>query len=135
MGLLRMNIIYENSLWAFLFVTVLCGGGAAFMIGRAAAKGWKPFWQAAIYTMMLGVAIRFLHWGLFAGATLASWRAAQGNMHSPHYYATDTAILLLFAAAGFRLQRRAQMIRQYGWLTAKAGAPGWRTGKDATGQP
>ena len=78
-----MEIIYETSFWAFFFVTLLAGGGAAFAIGRAAAKGWKPFWQAAIYTMMLGVAIRFLHFGLFAGATLASWRAAQGNMHSP----------------------------------------------------
>ena len=89
-----MGIIYETSFWAFFFVTLLAGGGAAFAIGRAAAQGWKPFWQAAIYTMMLGVAIRFLHFGLFAGAALASWRAAQGNMHSPHYYATDTGILL-----------------------------------------
>ncbi len=121
-----MEIIYENSFWAFFFVTLLAGGGAAFAIGRAAAKGWQPFWQAAIYTMMLGVAIRFLHFGLFAGAALASWRAAQGNMHSPHYYATDTLILLLFAALGFRLQRRAQMLRQYGWLTEKAGLFGWR---------
>ncbi|MGO9474279.1 MAG: DUF6867 family protein [Rhodomicrobium sp.] len=37
-------------------------------------------------------------------------------MHSPHFYATDTAILLVFAALGFRLQRRSQMARQYGWL-------------------
>ena len=112
-----MGVIYETSFWAFFFVTLIAGGGAAFAIGRAAAKGWKPFWQAAIYVLLLGVAIRFLHWGLFAGAALASWRAAQGNMHSPHYYATDTAILLIFAAAGFRLKRRSQMIRQYGWLT------------------
>ena len=128
-----MGIIYETSFWAFFFVTLLAGGGAAFAIGRAAAQGWKPFWQAAIYTMMLGVAIRFLHFGLFAGATLASWRAAQGNMHSPHYYATDTGILLLFAGLGFHLQRRAQMLRQYGWLTGKAGILGWRLRKTESG--
>jgi hypothetical protein len=121
-----MEIIYENSFWAFFFVTLLAGGGAAFAIGRATAKGWNPFWQAAIYTMMLGVAIRFLHFGLFAGAALASWRAAQGNMHSPHYYVTDTLILLLFAALGFRLQRRAQMLGQYGWLAERSGLLGWR---------
>ena len=120
-----MGIVYESSLWAFLFITLSAGGGAAFMIGRAAAKGWKPFWQAALQTMLLGAAVRFLHWGLFAGATLASWRAAQGTLLSSHYYAADAAILLLFAAAGFVLQRRAQMARQYGWLA--------RT--DATSEP
>lgn len=124
-----MGLIYEKSFWAFFFVTLVLGGGTALAIGRAAAKGWKPFWQAAVYTMMLGAAIRFLHWGLFAGATLASWRAAQGSLHSPYFYATDTAILLLFTAAGFRLQRRAQMLRQYGWLTEKAGILGWRLRK------
>ena len=121
-----MNPIWENSFWAFFFVTLLAGGGAAAAIGRAAAQGWKPFWLAAIYTMMLGVAIRFLHFALFAGAALPSWREAQGNMHSPHFYITDTAILLAFTAAGFHLQRRAQMLRQYGWLMEKAGPLGWR---------
>ena len=67
-----MGVIYETSLYAFLLVTVVAGGGAAFMIGRAAAKTWKPFWQAVIYVMILSAAIRFLHWGLFAGATLQS---------------------------------------------------------------
>ncbi len=121
-----MNPIWENSFWAFFFVTLVLGGGAALAIGWAAAKGWKPFWQATIYTMMLGVAIRFLHFGLFVGAALPSWREAQGNMHSPHFYITDTIILLAFAAVGFRLQRRAQMLRQYGWLAEKAGLSGWR---------
>ena len=101
-----MGIIYETSLWAFIFITVFAGGGAAFMIGRAAAKGWKPFWQAAFYTMLLGAAVRFLHWGLFAGAVLC--RA--GATHWPsflHFYAAGTMILMAFAALGFRLYRRA----------------------------
>ncbi len=115
-----MGVIYETSVWAFLFVTVILGGGAAFMIGRASAKGWKPLWLAAVYVMILSAAIRFLHWGLFAGATLESWREAQGTLLSLHYYLADAAILLLFAAAGFRLQRIAQMNRQYGWLYRKS---------------
>ncbi len=130
-----MGIIYETSLWAFLLITVIAGGGAAFMIGRAAAKGWKPFWQAALYVMLLGVAIRFFHWGLFAGAMLASWRAAQGSLYSLHYYAADTIILMVFAALGFRLYRRAQMLRQYGWIAVKSGLLGWRLREDATTQP
>ena len=93
-----MGVIYEKSIWAFLFVTVIAGGGAAFMIGRAAAKGWNPFWQAVVQVLALAAAVRFLHWGLFAGATFESWRQAQGSLFSLHYYLTDAVILLLFAA-------------------------------------
>ncbi len=121
-----MGLIYETSIYAFLFVTVVAGGGAAFMIGRAAAKGWKPFWRAVLYVMILSAAIRFLHWGLFAGATLESWRQAQGTLLSFHYYLTDAAILFIFAAIGFRLQRTAQMVRQYGWLMRKTSPFSWR---------
>ncbi len=111
-----MGVIYETSFVAFLLVTVVLGGAAAFMIGRATAKGWKPFTQAVLYILILGAALRFLHWGLFAGAALESWRDAQGTLFSLHYYAADTIILLIFAAIGFLQKRRSQMLRQYGWL-------------------
>jgi hypothetical protein len=130
-----MGVIYEKSLWAFLFVTVLAGGGAAFMVGRAAAKGWNPFWQAAVQTMALAAAVRFLHWGLFAGATLESWREAQGSLFSLHYYLTDAVILLAFAWLGFRRQRTLQMLRQYGWLTVQTSPLSWRLRENATLQP
>jgi hypothetical protein len=115
-----MGVIYETSLWAFLFVTGLPGGGAAFTIGRAAAKGWKPFRYAILYVLLLAAAIRFLHWGLFAGAALASWREAQGSLFSLHFYLADACILLFLAGLGFKLQRRVQMLRQYGWLREKS---------------
>jgi hypothetical protein len=130
-----MGVIYETSIWAFFFVTVLAGGGAAFMIGRAAAQGWKPFWQAGLYALLLAAAVRFLHWGLFAGATLASWREAQGSLFSLHYYAADAAVLLAFTALGFRLKRGSQMLHQYGWLIVSAGPFGWRIRQNATTQP
>ncbi len=130
-----MGVIYETSLWAFLFVTVFAGGGAATMVGRAAAKGWNPFWQAALQVMVLAAAIRFLHWGLFAGATLASWRQAQGSLFSLHYYLADAAILLVFAWLGFTRQRTAQMLRQYGWLAVQTSPLSWRLREDATEQP
>jgi len=130
-----MGIIYQTSLWPFLFATVLCGGGAAFMIGREAAKGWKPFWQAALQVMLLSAAVRFLHWVLFVGGPITSWSQAQESLISLHYYIADAIILMLFAGLGFRLQRRAQMLRQYGWLTAKAGLFGWQSRESATGQP
>ncbi|MGO9546641.1 MAG: DUF6867 family protein [Rhodomicrobium sp.] len=128
-----MGIIYETSLWAFILITVFAGGSAAFMIGRAAAKGWKPFWQAAFYTMLLGAAIQLFHWGLFAGAVFAGWRDALAQLL--HYYAAGTMILMAFAALGFRLYRRGQMLRQYGWLATKRGPLGWRLREDATTEP
>jgi len=130
-----MGVIYEKSIWAFLFVTVIAGGGAAFMIGRAAAKGWNPFWQAAVQVLGLAAAVRFLHWGLFAGATFESWRQAQGSLFSLHYYLVDATVLLLFAALGFRRQRTLQMLRQYGWLTVQTSPLSWRSRDDATVQP
>jgi len=130
-----MGIIYESSIYAFIFVTLILGGGAAFMIGRAMAKGWKPFTRAVIFVLILGAAIRFLHWGLFYGATLESWRAAQGTLISPHYYVADTLVLLIFAAIGFRVQRASQMLRQYGWLYEKTSPFSWRLDESATIQP
>jgi hypothetical protein len=130
-----MGVIYEKSIWAFLFVTVIAGGGATFMIGRAAARTWNPFWQAALQTLVLAAAIRFLHWGLFAGATLASWRQAQGTLLSLHYYAADAVILLIFAGLGFKRQRTVQMLRQYGWLTVQTTPLSWRLRENATEQP
>lgn len=119
------GIVYETSPYAFFFVTIVFGGGAAFMIGRAIAKGWKPFWQAVVYVYLLAAFIRFLHWGLFYGATLQSWREAQGSLLSLHYYLADAIFMLIFAMAGFRLQRTSQMLRQYHWLTTKS-LLGWR---------
>ena len=130
-----MGVIYEKSIWAFLFITVIAGGGAAYMVGRAAAKGWNPFWQAVLQVLALAAAVRFLHWGLFVGATFESWREAQGTLLSLHYSLTDAALLLVFAALGFRRQRTVQMLRQYGWLTVQTSPLSWRLRDDATVQP
>lgn len=130
-----MGILWETSFWSFFFITVLFGGGAAFLTGRAIAATWKPFWQAAIYMTILAAAVRFLHWGLFAGATLASWRAAQGSLLSVHYYFADLAILLIAAGLGFRLQRTRQMTRQYYWLYEKTSPLTWRKRDGATIEP
>lgn len=85
--------------------------------------------------MALAAAIRFLHWGLFAGATLASWREAQGTLLSAHYYLADASLLLIFAGLGFKRQRTVQMLRQYGWLTVQTWPLGWRLSESATEQP
>jgi hypothetical protein len=130
-----MGVIYETSLWAFLFVTVIAGGGGAYAIGRAAAMAWNPFWHAVLQVLVLAAAVRFLHWGLFADATLASWRAAQGTLLSAHYYLADAAVLFVFASLGFKRQRTVQMLRQYGWLTVQTSPLSWRLREPATEEP
>ena len=130
-----MGVIYEKSLWGFLFVTVLAGGGAAYMVGRAAAKTWNPFWHAVLQAMALAAAVRFLHWGLFSGAALESWRQAQGTLFSLHYSLVDAAVLLVFAGLGFRRRRTVQMLRQYSWLTVQTSPLSWRRRNDAALQP
>jgi hypothetical protein len=101
-----MGILFEeDSFGVFLLVTVLLGGGAAWLTGRAIAQTWRPWWSLIPYMLILGIAIRFFHVTLFNGTPL-----------SPHYYAVDTCIALLCAGLGFRLTRKAQMRRQYGFL-------------------
>lgn len=105
----------EGSFGVFVLVTVILGGGGAWLTGRAIAGTWRPAWQVAVYMLVLGVAVRFIHMALFGGTLL-----------SLHYYAVDTAVCLAFGFAGFRVTRAAQMVRQYGWLNERAGAMRWR---------
>lgn len=130
-----MGILWEKSFLAFALITILLGGGAAFLTGRAMARGWKPYSQAALYTLMLAAAIRFLHWGLFSGATYASWRASQGTLLSLHYYIADALVLLVAMTIGFRLQRTHQMARQYHWIYEKTSPFSWRLREKDTIEP
>jgi len=100
------DLIYEeDSFGVFLLVTVLLGGGAAWLAGRAIAQTWRPWWSIVVYMLILGLAVRFIHYALF-----------DGTLVSLHYYAVDSAVAILFAGLGFHLTRRSQMARQYGFL-------------------
>jgi hypothetical protein len=100
------GLIYEEeSFGVFLLVTVILGGGTAALAGRAIALTWRPAPAVIAYMLVLGWAIRFIHFSLFGGTLL-----------SLHYYAADTAFALVCAGAGFLLTRNRQMARQYGFL-------------------
>ena len=100
------HLLYEeNSFGVFLLVTLVLGGGTAWLSGRAIAQTWRPWWSVAAYMLVLGAVIRFFHFALFGGTLL-----------SLHFYAVDTGIALLFGMAGFRVTRARQMARQYGVL-------------------
>lgn len=121
-----MGLIAEKSFAAFFLVTVVLGGGAAFLAGRALARSWKPFARVAFYMLLLGLAVRFLHWGLFMDATYASWRDMQGTLLSPYYYAVDTLVLIAMSALCYRLERARQMTTQYGWIYERTSQLTWR---------
>ena len=64
--------------------------------------------------LILGLAVRFLHFALFEGTLL-----------SPQFYGVDTVVCLFFGFLGFRATRVAQMTTQYGWINARAGFLRW----------
>lgn len=110
-----MGLVWEESLFVFLLLTVALGCGAAWLSGRALALKWRPAWQVVAYMLLLGLALRFFHYALFAGTLLSPW-----------YYLVDTALLLFAGLLGYRLTRVGQMVKQYRWRYRRAGPFSWR---------
>jgi len=105
----------EGSFGTFLLVTVILGGGASALAGRAIAVTWRPWLQVVGYSVLFGAVVRFFHYALFGGTLL-----------SAHYYLVDTAICLLCGLLGFRAARAAQMVTQYRWINVPDGPLRWR---------
>ena len=109
------GILYEEDyIGLFVLVTVVMGGGAAWLAGRAIASTWRPWWHVAFYMLILGGAVRFIHFALFEGTLL-----------SPHYYLVDGAVCMLFGFLGFRVTRAAQMASRYRFLHVRTGPWSW----------
>ena len=110
------QLIYEEgSFGIFVLVTLILGGGAAWLTGRAIAATWRPGWQVAAYMLILGAVVRFFHYALFGGTLV-----------SLHYYLVDAAVCLLLGFAGFRATRVGQMVAQYRWINVRTGPLRWR---------
>ena len=66
---LMNGILYEEDyVGLFLLVTVVMGGGAAWLAGRAIAATWRPWWHVACYMLILGV-----------GGAVHPFRAVRGH--------------------------------------------------------
>jgi NO-binding membrane sensor protein with MHYT domain len=111
------GILYDDSsLFVFILVTIVLGGSAGYSSGKAIAQTWRPGWHLVASALVLGVAVRFLHYGLFGASFL-----------TPHYYTIDTVLVLLAAFAGFRLTRVKQMTTRYRWLYQATGPFAWKS--------
>jgi hypothetical protein len=107
--------LIEHNTWVFLFLTLIMGGGAAFMGGRSLAIGWKPIWMLLVYMMIFGAGLRFIHFALY-----------EDSLSSLLYYVTQTLIIIGFALLGYRMTRTSQMTEQYPWLYERTGPLSWR---------
>ncbi len=112
---LWMLFYEEGSFGVFLLVTIILGGGAAWLSGRAIAQTWRPIAHVFVYSLILGCAVRFIHFSLFGGTLL-----------SAYYYAVDTAVCMALGFLGFRAARVTQMVTQYSWVNQPDGPLRWR---------
>ena len=117
------GILYEEDyVGLFLLVTVVMGGGAAWLAGRAIAATWRPWWHVAGYMLILG------------------WRP----LHPFRAVRRHAALAPILCGRhcrlpDFRLSRlpgdpRAQMTTQYGWINARAGFLRWRGARRNSGK-
>jgi uncharacterized protein DUF6867 len=110
-----MSWLSDDAPHVFVLLTVVLGGGAAFLAGRGLARGWKPFWRLFFYMALLAAAVRFFHYALF-----------DGDLLSLYYYLVTYAALVGAACLGFRAMRTTQMVTQYRWLYERTGPLTWR---------
>lgn len=69
-------------------LVVLLGFWTAWRTGRSVADGWGDFPRVVIYTLALGLVMRFLHFALFNGPFINGF-----------YYVFDVVLLLAFPAS------------------------------------
>ncbi|MFG1464338.1 hypothetical protein V5F77_15720 [Xanthobacter sp. DSM 24535] len=113
--IVRPSEVVEVSTGDFMLVTLFLGGGAAWLTGRAMAKGWKPFILVFVYALLLTAAVRFCHFALF-----------KGTLFALGHYTVEAVLLFAIATLGFRAVRKQQMTLRYDWLYESAGPLSWR---------
>jgi hypothetical protein len=107
---LRGILFEEPSPWFFVLVTLVIGGWLAFMTGKVCAETWRNLPQTIAYVLVLGLAVRFVHFALF-----------EGTLFSARFYIADTVLLMIIALAAWRLTTTRIMTTQYWWLYQRTG--------------
>jgi amino acid transporter len=105
--------LWEVSLFEFIRVTVILGGAAAWLTGRATANTWSAWWKLVVYVVLLAFALRFIHFSLFEGTFFLP---PEDFSTALYYAAVDFVVLMIAAVLGRQVTRSRQMARQYGFL-------------------
>lgn len=116
-----MSLLWEpGHFWVWFFITLIIGGGAAYLSGRGQALKWRPLLMTFVFMLPLGAAVRFFHFALY-----------QGDLLSLHYFITDTVLLMAAAFLGYRKTQTDKMVSQYPWLYTRSGPFAWRNKSSA----
>lgn len=110
-----MEALLGTTLPVFIGITFVLSGFAAYMTGQALATTWRPLSQVVLYSLLLGLADRFLTWALF-----------QGELLSVTGYLIDTFVIFIIASLAFRLTLVRRMTAQYPWVYERTGVFTWR---------
>lgn len=112
-----MEAILGSTLGTFIGLTLIVFGFGAFMTGQALAEGWKPPSAVLGYTLLLGVADRFLIFALpvFGGPLL-----------SLSGFIVHTAAIGAIAFGAYKMAKARRMVTQYPWLYERSGPFTWR---------
>jgi len=104
-----------SSITAFIWITVIILGFAAYMTGQAIANTWRPYWQLLVYCALIGGAARFFNYAL-----------GGGHLLSLSGYLVDVMVLTAIGSFAYQLNRARKMVSQYPWLYERTGLFGWR---------
>jgi hypothetical protein len=110
-----MDALLGTSLPVFIGLTVCVMGFASFMTGQGLANTWRPMWQIVLYSVLLGLADRFLTWSLF-----------EGELFHLSGYISHTLVLLVICSIAYRLTLTHKMVTQYPWIYQRSGPFTWR---------
>lgn len=108
-------LLWEVAPFELILVTVILGGGAAWMTGRSIAQSWGSNLVLGFYIILLTAAVRFIHFSLYGGTLI-----------SLQYYVVDLVILLIIGFVAKRHTRSGQMATQYGYKYERTGPLSWK---------
>jgi hypothetical protein len=124
-----MEYVLGTSLLAFIGITVILSGIAAFLMGNATAEAWRPWWQNVAYGMLLAFATQFIKFALFDGAFVVESLVSTAGKplgQAVVSYLVDAAVVTGVALVTYRLTLSQKMVRQYPWLYERVGIFSWR---------
>ncbi len=114
------DLYSSTSLLHIFFITVVLGCGCAWLAGRAIALTWRPIPMVLGAAILMGLAVRFIHFALF-----------EEPLNAPVTLLVETAILFAVAMLAYQRTRALQMVRQYYWLYQMRGPLSWQPRQDA----